>query len=94
MKANKDLTPIMIHSKGDHISMPKEFFKTPYGLITETNDKRIMYYLPWNDVVIAGTTEEALENPVIHPSPNPGKISEIIDNFKETFPNEEMKILS
>lgn len=74
--------------------MPRDFLKTQYGLITETHDKRIMYFLPWNDVVIAGTTEDSLENPVIHPCPTNNKIAEIVENLKETFSGEEPKILS
>lgn len=57
-------------------------------------DGRVMYFLPWNGVLIAGTTEETMEKSVHDPIPNPSKIKEIVQNFKDTFDKAEVHIQS
>lgn len=85
--ANRNLPELIVPVQGDHISLPNNMFKGPFGIINQSKDGRIMYYLPWNDVVLAGTTEDTLEKIVTHPLPKVDKIAEIISNFSETFPD-------
>lgn len=33
-----------------------------------------MYYLPWNNVIIAGTTEEGVDRVTTHPIPSDSKV--------------------
>lgn len=46
-----------------------------------------MYYLPWNNIILAGTTEDTVKEIVTHSIPKVGKVDEILLNFKETFPD-------
>lgn len=53
-----------------------------------------MYYLPWNDVVLAGTTENSLDKPVVHPIPREDKVKEILENVHDSFPGKKFDVLS
>lgn len=45
-------------SKGSHIVLPKEFLPSQKGiLIPKTEDGRVVFFHPWNEVLIIGTTE-------------------------------------
>ena len=94
--ANPEITPIMTSSKGDHLSIKSNFFKnSKLGLFCpSTKDGRVMYFLPWKGIVIAGTTEKDVQKPVTHPYTDKQSLSEIIEVAKQYFPNEEITVLS
>ncbi|WP_419764216.1 MAG: FAD-dependent oxidoreductase [Arcobacter sp.] len=53
--SSKDL---ITTSKGSHIVLPKEFLPSKKGiLIPKTEDGRVIFFHPWNEVLIIGTTE-------------------------------------
>lgn len=59
--ANEKLIDLMVPSKGDHLTFESKGFMNSktIGLFgADTSDGRVMYVLPWNGKVIAGTTEE------------------------------------
>lgn len=47
-------------SLGAHLILPAKFTSAEFGmLIPETDDKRLLFFLPWEGRVIAGTPPSA-----------------------------------
>lgn len=94
--ANPSTTPIMTTSKGDHLSIKSNFFtNSKIGLFCpSTKDGRVMYFLPWKGIIIAGTTEKQFQNPITHPFTDEISINEILSVAREFFPNEEIEVVS
>jgi glycerol-3-phosphate dehydrogenase len=55
-------------SRGSHIVLPKEFLPGNTALmIPKTDDGRVLFAIPWNDHLVIGTTDEAVD----HSDPEP-----------------------
>lgn len=51
-------TSLMVPSAGAHVVLPKSLAPGKYGLLdAHTSDGRVLFLLPWENHVIAGTTE-------------------------------------
>ena len=50
-----------------------------------------MYCLPWNGVIISGTTEDSIDKIVTHPVPKGESIQFILNEMQMIFPDEELK---
>jgi glycerol-3-phosphate dehydrogenase len=58
--ADDKLTPIMVHSQGSHVILPKRFAPSDKGMIIpHTKDERVLFLLPWQGKALAGTTDKA-----------------------------------
>jgi glycerol-3-phosphate dehydrogenase len=63
-------------SQGIHIVLDREFLPSDTAiLIPRTNDKRVLFAVPWHNKIIVGTTD----TPVNHASPEPVALNEEID---------------
>ncbi|UKJ88649.1 FAD-dependent glycerol-3-phosphate dehydrogenase [Theileria orientalis] len=48
----------ILYSRGSHLTVPKKYCPTPYGLIIpKTTDGRVLFALPWLNETIIGTTD-------------------------------------
>eukprot|EP00002_Diphylleia_rotans_P007091 TRINITY_DN1656_c0_g1_i7.p1 TRINITY_DN1656_c0_g1~~TRINITY_DN1656_c0_g1_i7.p1 ORF type:complete len:405 (-),score=90.51 TRINITY_DN1656_c0_g1_i7:1158-2372(-) len=55
-------TPIVAPSAGVHVVLPDYYSPNSTGMvIPHTKDNRIMFLLPWEDMTLAGTTDDATE---------------------------------
>ena len=80
----------MVPSKGDHLTFKAEgFFNSKsIGLFgAQTKDGRVIYVLPWNGKVIAGTTDEKVDKIVAHPHISESSIPYIMNELKKYFPD-------
>jgi glycerol-3-phosphate dehydrogenase len=57
-------------SQGAHLVLPKEFLPADCALmIPKTADGRVLFAVPWKDVVIVGTTDTPQDEPQLEPRP-------------------------
>ena len=57
--ANSEAAPRLRPSKGSHLLFPRELFPSKGALlIPETEDKRVIFAVPWQDRLLVGTTED------------------------------------
>jgi glycerol-3-phosphate dehydrogenase len=57
-------------SQGVHIVLPRDFLPGDTALmIPRTDDKRILFAIPWNDRVLVGTTDMPIDNAQLEPRP-------------------------
>jgi glycerol-3-phosphate dehydrogenase len=69
-------SPVITMSQGIHIVLDREFLPSDIAiLIPKTDDKRVLFAVPWHDKIIVGTTD----TPVKHASPEPVAQEEEID---------------
>ena len=69
-------------SQGVHIVLDKKFFPGNDALmIPKTTDGRVLFAVPWNDRVVVGTTDTALENISLEPIALASEINFIIQNI-------------
>lgn len=62
LKDDPDAEPILAPSSGSHIVLDYEKFSTRMGLlIPQTEDGRVLFMLPWQSSMIAGTTDKATD---------------------------------
>lgn len=63
---------IILPSQGAHIVLPKSFLPGEAALmVPKTDDKRVLFAIPWHERVIIGTTDTAVTE--IEPAPRPLK---------------------
>ncbi len=57
--ADPDASPRLRPSKGSHLLFPQELFPGKDALLVpETEDKRVIFAVPWQDRLLVGTTED------------------------------------
>ena len=67
---NKDAADIVTPSQGIHLVIDKKFFPGDHALmIPKTDDKRVLFAVPWHNKVILGTTDTEIEDISDEPSP-------------------------
>jgi len=55
---DKKSLPLIAPSRGTHIVLPREFLSSNTAiLIPYTEDKRVLFFVPWHDKVLVGTTD-------------------------------------
>ncbi len=93
---NPSVAPILTSSSGIHIVLDKKFSALETGLlIPKTEDKRVLFLLPWEGHTLVGTTDNPCEIES-HPKVEPSDISYILRQLKYYFSLEvnERDILS
>ncbi|TBU06762.1 glycerol-3-phosphate dehydrogenase [Hamiltosporidium magnivora] len=79
---NNELRNIVVPSSGTHIVLPKEFGPKNMGFVfPQTSDGRILFFIPWKNKLIAGTTDNkcSVES---NPKPSNDEINFLIDETK------------
>ena len=62
--------PIIAHSQGVHLVLPREFLPGDSAImVPHTDDGRILFAVPWHDRVIVGTTDTPVERATPEPRP-------------------------
>ncbi|XP_033728264.1 glycerol-3-phosphate dehydrogenase, mitochondrial-like isoform X2 [Pecten maximus] len=80
--ANPEEKKICQPSQGVHVVLPDYYSPTSMGLLDPaTSDGRIIFFLPWQKVTIAGTTDEACEV-TDFPSPTEKEIQFILSEIR------------
>jgi len=99
--ANPDCEARLAFAKGDHITLMNENQEIlPHGLknigvfIPKTSDGRVMFLLPWQNSIIAGTTDKVVSTPVIHPFADDASVREIITEIQPYFPGAKFEVIS
>jgi glycerol-3-phosphate dehydrogenase len=67
---------IIAPSQGIHLVLPKEFMPSQMAmLVPHTEDKRVLFMVPWHDKVLLGTTDTPMEKPSLEPKAMKKEIS-------------------
>jgi glycerol-3-phosphate dehydrogenase len=63
-------TPMIRPSQGVHLVLPRVFLGGESAImVPHTDDGRVLFAIPWHDVVVVGTTDTPVENPTLEPVP-------------------------
>ena len=72
--------PMVVPSQGAHIVLKRSFFPGDTALIIpETSDGRVLFFIPWKNHVLIGTTETLLEHVVENPKPLKQEIQYLLE---------------
>lgn len=65
---NKKEKSIIASSQGVHLVLPKKFMPGKSAiLVPHTDDGRVIFLVPWHDLVLVGTTDTPVKAPLIEP---------------------------
>ena len=76
--------PTLRPSQGVHIVLDKSFLQSETAiLIPKTNDGRVLFAIPWHDVVVVGTTDQPLNVISLEPVATESEIDFILQNAEK-----------
>ena len=71
-------------SQGAHIVLPREFLPGEEALmIPKTSDGRVLFAVPWKEVVLVGTTDTPREEKQLEPRPLAEELKFILDHTEQ-----------
>lgn len=74
-----DETPVLTLSQGTHIVLDQSFASSTTAImVPRTPDGRVMFIIPWHNVLIVGTTDTPIEQATAEPRPMPEDIDLIL----------------
>lgn len=88
---------MVVPSSGVHVVLPEYYCPTTYGLLDpSTSDGRVMFFLPWQGKVLAGTTDTPLKKVPENPVPTEEEIQDILNEMQKylVFPIDRNDVLS
>jgi len=88
---------IIVPSQGIHIVLPKSFLNSDAAiLVPHTVDKRVLFFVPWQNSVLLGTTDTHIEDVQLEPKPRESEIDYLLEHAKKylTKPPKKSDILS
>jgi glycerol-3-phosphate dehydrogenase len=72
---DKKSKPMMEPSQGIHLVLPASFLPSKTAiLVPHTDDKRVIFLVPWHGRVLVGTTDIEVKNPSLEPLPMKAEI--------------------
>ncbi|MGD9589057.1 MAG: glycerol-3-phosphate dehydrogenase/oxidase [Pyrinomonadaceae bacterium] len=78
--ADEKTRPQLTFSQGTHLVFDKRFLPSDQALmIPRTRDGRVLFCIPWHGRVLVGTTDMAVERPVLEPRPLENEIDFILE---------------
>jgi glycerol-3-phosphate dehydrogenase len=78
---NKDAADIVTPSQGIHLVVDKKFFSGDHALmIPKTDDKRVLFAVPWHNKVVLGTTDTEMEDITDEPVPLKEEIDFVLNH--------------
>jgi len=81
---NPGALPTIKPSRGVHIVLDKSFLQSETALlIPKTDDGRVLFAIPWHDVVVVGTTDRPLDTICLEPVPQESEIDFILQNAEK-----------
>jgi glycerol-3-phosphate dehydrogenase len=82
----------ILHALGSHAILDGSFCSRNMGLlIPKTSDGRVLFFVPWLQSTIVGTTDFVVKEPAIHPTPTKDCISFIKKEATNLYPIFEEK---
>ncbi|KAH3686818.1 hypothetical protein WICPIJ_002215 [Wickerhamomyces pijperi] len=88
---------MVVPSAGVHIVLPEYYCPKDLGILdAQTSDGRVMFFLPWQGKVLAGTTDVPLEKIPENPTPTEADIQDILKELQHyiKFPVRREDVLS
>lgn len=88
---------MVVPSAGVHIVLPSYYCPKNMGLLdANTSDGRVMFFLPWQGKVIAGTTDIPMKSVPRDPTPSEADIQDILKELQHyiKFPVKRSDVLS
>ncbi len=71
-------------SQGVHVVLDKDFLKSKNAImVPNTSDGRVLFAVPWHDVVVVGTTDREIDHPSIEPQASQEEIEFILANAEK-----------
>jgi glycerol-3-phosphate dehydrogenase len=86
--------PMLGGVRGSHIVLPRFPGSPSTALYTEAIDGRPIFILPWNDQILAGTTEVADNGDPARTVPSPEEISYLLRSLTQLFPKAKLSAQS
>lgn len=88
---------MVVPSSGVHVVLPEYYCPRDMGLLDpSTSDGRVMFFLPWQGKVLAGTTDTPLKSVSENPTPSEEEIQDILNELSKyiVFPVHREDVLS
>lgn len=88
---------MVVPSSGVHVVLPEYYCPRDIGLLDPaTSDGRVMFFLPWQGKVLAGTTDTPLKSVPENPIPTEEDIQDILQELQKylVFPVQREDVLS
>lgn len=88
---------MVVPSSGVHIVLPEYYGPSSMGLLDPaTSDGRVMFFLPWQGKVLAGTTDTPVKKVPENPVPTEEEIADILGELQKyiVFPVDREDVLS
>lgn len=88
---------VVVPSSGVHVVLPEYYCPRDMGLLDpSTSDGRVMFFLPWQGKVLAGTTDTPLKEVKENPVPTEEEIQDILKELQKylVFPVKREDVLS
>ncbi|MCB0344539.1 MAG: glycerol-3-phosphate dehydrogenase/oxidase [Bdellovibrionales bacterium] len=78
---DENAPPRQIASRGVHVVVDKSFLPSDYGiLIPHTDDKRVIFAIPWHDSTLIGTTDSPQPDASIEPRATKADVDYVLDH--------------
>lgn len=78
--------PLVTVSQGVHLVLSKKFFPGKDAMmIPNTSDGRVLFVVPWHDMVVVGTTDTPVQNISLEPAALDVEINFILEHFNLYF---------
>ncbi len=75
-----DVAPMIAPSQGVHIVLDRSFLSGDSAImVPRTDDGRVMFAIPWHDVVVVGTTDTPIEELDLEPRPQAEEVEFILE---------------
>ena len=72
--------PLLSPSQGAHLVLDRSFLPGASAmLIPHTDDRRVLFAIPWHDRVLVGTTDTPVAEPAIEPRPRQEEVQYLLD---------------
>jgi len=76
-----EMKPLIRPSQGVHIVLDKSFLPgTSAIMVPHTDDKRVLFAIPWHERVVIGTTDTPVEQTLLEPKPLPEEIDFLLSH--------------
>ena len=78
--ADPGAAPMISPSQGIHLVFAGDFLSSQSAImVPHTRDGRVMFAIPWHGHAVVGTTDTAIETPVLEPKPREDEIEFILE---------------
>lgn len=94
---NDQQAPLVSASQGIHIVLPRRFYPHETAMIVpKTSDGRVLFLIPWHDVVVVGTTDTSIDEVPWEPKPTQSELDFILQTLTQYLqvPPQRSDILS